>query len=285
MSDTTSALPEGAVTAEGRTVRDAVIKAAELLGVPANLIEHKLDTSHFRTADGRVRPVDTVKIIATAKDPGDVAGAEFAKAWLVELLQLMEIEGTVDYRTGNGKSVDLRIDSPRARHLVGRRGITLHAICRLLEAALAVEHAEWAFELNVEGGRDRDDRDDRDDRGDRDERRSRRDRDDREDGDDRRERRPRRDRDDRDDRRSRRDRGDRDDRRSERDVKKLKRLARRLAEEAVEKGEVVRIRKELNSYERRVVHLVVAEIDGVSSESEGDGSHKRIVLIPDGVEE
>jgi hypothetical protein len=90
---------------------------------------------------------------------------------------------------------------------------------------------------------------------------------------------------DRGDRGRRRERGDRDDRRSERDVKKLKRLARRLAEEAIEKGEVVRIRKELNSYERRVVHLVVAELDGVNSESEGDGAYKRIVLVPDGVEE
>lgn len=68
-------------------------------------------------------------------------------------------------------------------------------------------------------------------------------------------------------------------------MKKLRRLARRLAEEAIENGEVVRIRKELNSYERRVVHLVIAEMDGVSSESEGDGAYKHIVLVPDGVEE
>jgi predicted RNA-binding protein Jag len=282
MSETTQALPEGTVTAEGRTVRDAVLKAAEALGVAPNLVEHKLDTSHFRTPDGRVRPVDTVKILARAKDPGDVEGAEAAKAWIEQLLGLMEIEGTVRYRTGNGKSADLLIDSPRARHLVGRRGVTLRAIRRLMEAALHAEHGEWTFDLNVEGGRRRDERDERDERDD--DRRGRgRDRDDRR-GRDRDDDRRGRDRDD-DRRGRRRERGDRDDRRSERDVKKLKRLARRLAEEAIEKGEVVRIRKELNSYERRVVHLVVAELDGVSSESEGDGAYKRIVLVPDGAEE
>jgi hypothetical protein len=56
------------ITAEGRTVADAVAQAAAQLGVDPTLVEHKLDLSHFKTADGRSRPVDTVKVIA---EPGD----------------------------------------------------------------------------------------------------------------------------------------------------------------------------------------------------------------------
>ena len=59
----------------------------------------------------------------------------------------------------------------------------------------------------------------------------------------------------------------------------------RLAREAIETGEPVRFRRELNSFERRVVHMAVSEVPGVRSESEGDGAMKNIVLIPDGAEE
>ena len=155
----------------------------------------------------------------------------------------------------------VNIDSPAARHLVGRRGTTLRSIRRLMEAALESEYGDWNIDVNVEGGRRRDDRDDR--RG--------RDRDDR---DDRRGR-------DRDDRRGRgRDRGDRGDRRSDRDIDRLKSLARRLASKAVKSGESITIRKEMNSYERRVVHLELADFDGVETESAGDGSMKQIIITP-----
>jgi predicted RNA-binding protein Jag len=38
------------------------------------------------------------------------------------------------------------------------------------------------------------------------------------------------------------------------------------------------MRRELNSFERRVVHMVIAELDGVESESVGDGRHKKILI-------
>jgi spoIIIJ-associated protein len=37
----------------------------------------------------------------------------------------------------------------------------------------------------------------------------------------------------------------------------------------------------LNSYERRIVHLAVAEIEGVSSESIGDASVKKVIISAD----
>ena len=57
-------------TAEGHTVADALKKAAADLGVDISLVQHKLDMSHFKTADGRVRwgaGVDTNIELASMK--------------------------------------------------------------------------------------------------------------------------------------------------------------------------------------------------------------------------
>jgi len=269
------------LTFEGRTVAEAVAKAAEHHGVAKEAIAWKLDTSHFRTPDGRVRPMDTVRIFAEVQELPDGEGVDAAVEWVVKLLGLMQLEGTVTGRVLGENSGEVNIDSPAARHLVGRRGATLRSIRRLMEAALAADFGEWNIELNIEGGR-REERRDRDDRRgrDRDDRRGRgRDRDDRR-GRDRDDRRGR-DRDDRDDRG--RGRG-RDDRRSDRDIDRLKKLARRLASKAVKSGETITMRKELNSFERRVVHLELADFEGVETESTGDGSMKKIIIVPVGEE-
>ena len=36
----------------------------------------------------------------------------------------------------------------------------------------------------------------------------------------------------------------------------------------------------MNPYERRIVHLAVADAEGVTTESEGDGLMKRVVILP-----
>ena len=56
-------MSENQVTTEGNTVGEAVRKAAELLGIPAEQVDHKLDLSHFRNDQGRSVPVDTVNRI------------------------------------------------------------------------------------------------------------------------------------------------------------------------------------------------------------------------------
>ena len=40
------------------------------------------------------------------------------------------------------------------------------------------------------------------------------------------------------------------------------------------------MRKEMNSFERRVVHMELADFDGVETESSGDGSMKQIIITP-----
>ena len=60
----------------------------------------------------------------------------------------------------------------------------------------------------------------------------------------------------------------------------LKQMAKFLAEKAKQTG-VAQEMGPLNSYERRIVHLAVAEIEGVSSESIGDASVKKVIIAVD----
>ena len=45
-------------------------------------------------------------------------------------------------------------------------------------------------------------------------------------------------------------------------------------------GEPEQIRRELNSYDRRIVHMEVASIEGVASRSVGEGHDRRIEILP-----
>jgi predicted RNA-binding protein Jag len=264
-------MDEKTVTTEAETLGEAVRKAAELLGVPAEQVRHKLDFSHFRNEEGRAIPVDTVKAICWSADPQDTAGAVAAKEWLEGLVSRMGIEATVHAKNVADKSATMTVDSDAARFLVGRGGKTLFSISTLLNEAMSDEYGDWTFKMDILGGRrDEERRDDdrgrgRDDRG-----RDDRGRDDRG-GDDR--GRGRRDRD---------DRGGRP-RRSERDVDELKKLARRLASNVTSGGEDEIIRKPLNSFERRIVHMEVAEIDGVATDTvEHDGERKIRIFADQG---
>ena len=110
------------VNTVGYTVAEAVKKAAAQLNVEPMLVRWELDTSHFRNEEGRRVPRDTVAIIATALDASAVDGANACRDWVAGLLERMEVEATVTSKLDGDKRVTISIDSPRARHLVGRRG-------------------------------------------------------------------------------------------------------------------------------------------------------------------
>jgi spoIIIJ-associated protein len=57
----------------------------------------------------------------------------------------------------------------------------------------------------------------------------------------------------------------------------LRRSATELAQAVRSDGET-RATEPLNSYERRIVHMVVAALPGVSSRSEGQGSRRRVLI-------
>jgi len=58
-------------------------------------------------------------------------------------------------------------------------------------------------------------------------------------------------------------------------------LAQRAAEKAIETQRSVTINLELNSYGRRIVHVTIADIDGVSTTSEERDGVKVVQVVPD----
>lgn len=57
----------------------------------------------------------------------------------------------------------------------------------------------------------------------------------------------------------------------------LRQTAKYLAEKVLQNGTAQEMGP-LNSYERRIVHMAVAEVQGVSSESIGDASVKKVII-------
>lgn len=307
-------IPEGVqtVTAEGRDLYSAIAAAAESLEVPAGRVGYDLDLSFFRGAGGNSIPRDHVRIIAYAREggaepaaapvaapardasepdeprrPAGLRGAEegtteaseFATQWFVTLLEHMNVTGTVRGTGAEGR-VHLHVEAERAGRIIGKRGATLGAIRHLLRLALE-RFDNPVIDVDVADPRDSDRGDRRSRRRDDDDRRGRgRDRDRR--GRDRDDRRGR----NRDDRRGRsRDRDrrgrDRDDRREGSiPEEKLRELARRAAHKARETGKTITVNLELNSYDRRLVHLEVAEIEGVSTQSQVRDGVKYVQVIP-----
>ena len=312
-------IPEGVdtITVEGRDLKLAVAGAAEQLGLHPAQVDYKLDMSHFRSPTGASLARSTVKIVAwgsgravpdpeeenaakkaraerSARDESDehdeqkgedtrrrrprkgrdgdrpspreaskpdtLRGAEegtteasdFAQQWFESLLERMDVKGTIT-GTGSDERVHLLVKADHAGRIVGKRGATLGAIRHLLDLALENKFGKLTIDVDVDDNR------------------------------------PPEKREPRTERRSDRDRGGRSrNRRSDAGrypESKLRALARRAAEKAAESGQTITIKLELNSFDRRIVHLEVSDIDGVESHSEervGEGGRmvKYIQIVP-----
>jgi predicted RNA-binding protein Jag len=59
-------------------------------------------------------------------------------------------------------------------------------------------------------------------------------------------------------------------------------MAQKIASRVLESGQAEQIRRELNSYDRRIVHTAIADIDGVTTRSIGEGSMKTLEVMLDG---
>ncbi len=282
--------PEGTttVTAEGDDIQSAVALAAGKLETKPAGVVWSLDKSWFRNDAGGVVPRDTVRIVAWARDAEELEAADDAQAWLETLLGHMGFEEVkVTARVGHNGAVTLEADVDAGARLVGKRGRTLEAVTFLLQQSIGADYPDRTFRLDVtKKPEDREARGDRDrDRGrgrDRDDRGRGRDRDDRGRGRDRDDRGRGRDRDDRGRGRGRGRGRDRDDRNSKADVKKLTGIAEKIAKRVIETGESEVVRKELNSFERRIIHVAISELDGVATRSIGEGNLKQIEIYADG---
>ena len=62
--------------------------------------------------------------------------------------------------------------------------------------------------------------------------------------------------------------------------KQLRRLAQRMAEQALQIGRTVAL-EPMPPYERRIVHLALRDNRAVHTESVGDGTHRKVTIVPD----
>ncbi|MEC7985944.1 MAG: R3H domain-containing nucleic acid-binding protein [Myxococcota bacterium] len=225
------------ISAEASTLFGALNIAAKELGVDSKTLEYSFDLSHFRNDANRNKPVDTVRILAWAKDPADFIGAEKAQEWIDRLLELLSIEAKTQYKIFAKQKAEIQIDSEKGGLLVGRKGVTLKAIQCIFEAAMQKSFADWQYRIEILGGKKEE---------------------------------------------SRERRGKRDDRRGKKvkNTDVLEKKAKMLAEKVKKSGEDLIIKQILNSFERRVVHQVINEIEGVKTESFMDKGVKRLRIFP-----
>ena len=285
-------------------MKEAVVDGAARIGLGLGEVEYKLDLDHFRNEHGANVGADTVKVWVWPLDGQMVEASRSAREYVAGLVSNMGFEAKVTSQI-RGDDVIIKVVMDNAGPLVGRRGVTLDAVRTLLLSTLGHDHPDFHFRLDVADNRPRDryERRDSDDgeRGrrprDRDHGRRPRDRDRtrRSDDKDRTRRSDGRDRTRRSDDRDRTRRSDDRDRRKRRnsdsdergsssrlrqaDEKKLRRMAEKVAKRVLSTGEPELIRKELNSFARRVVHITVAEFEGLRTESLGEGSHKQIRVV------
>ncbi|MEW6583319.1 MAG: R3H domain-containing nucleic acid-binding protein [Actinomycetota bacterium] len=60
---------------------------------------------------------------------------------------------------------------------------------------------------------------------------------------------------------------------------RLERLARRAAEEALEHGDEIEL-DPMTPHDRRIIHMVLKEYEGISTRSEGEEPNRRIIVEP-----
>jgi len=164
----------------------------------------------------------------------------------------MDLEGEVK-GGGDEEVVALEIDiKERAGRFIGRRGSTLSSIRHLLHVAIAAKFGDRRLEITIPDSRPARPAPSSSDRGDR--------------------------------RRGRHGGGDSD--RTRLSEEKLQALAQRASEKALETGQPVTIKVPLNSYDRRVIHMEISQIEGVESQSvdrpdeEADGNRKFLQIVP-----
>lgn len=64
-------------------------------------------------------------------------------------------------------------------------------------------------------------------------------------------------------------------------LERLRGLAQKMGAKALETKQIVPLQP-MSPHDRRIVHMALAEIAGVSSRSEGEGEDRHILVVPDG---
>lgn len=67
----------------------------------------------------------------------------------------------------------------------------------------------------------------------------------------------------------------------EKQIERLRTLAQRMGEKALQTKQIVELQP-MSPHDRRIVHMAIAEIPGLSSRSEGEGEDRHILVVPAG---
>jgi spoIIIJ-associated protein len=65
----------------------------------------------------------------------------------------------------------------------------------------------------------------------------------------------------------------------EKQVERLRQLAQKMGEKALQTKQIVELQP-MSPHDRRIVHMAIAEIPGLSSRSEGEGEDRHILVVP-----
>ncbi|MFT3695259.1 MAG: R3H domain-containing nucleic acid-binding protein [Kofleriaceae bacterium] len=66
-------------------------------------------------------------------------------------------------------------------------------------------------------------------------------------------------------------------------VERLRGIAQKMAAQALETKRIVELQP-MSAHDRRIVHMAVAEMQGLSTRSEGEGEDRHILLVPTAAE-
>src|SRR5882672_3981733 len=62
-------------------------------------------------------------------------------------------------------------------------------------------------------------------------------------------------------------------------IERLRQLAQKMGEKALQTMQIVELQP-MSPHDRRIVHMAIAEIPGLSSRSEGEGEDRHILVVP-----
>ena len=65
----------------------------------------------------------------------------------------------------------------------------------------------------------------------------------------------------------------------QRQIERLEGIANKKAEECLEAGRSVGLNP-MSAHDRRIIHMTLADREGVRTESEGEGSDRRVIILP-----
>lgn len=66
-------------------------------------------------------------------------------------------------------------------------------------------------------------------------------------------------------------------------LERLRSIAQKMAEKALQTKQIVALQP-MTPHDRRIVHMAITEIAGVSTRSEGEGEDRHITIVPAGLE-